>query len=186
MRMAQTCTGLFAVNLFLSAALIVAPWTGVLIGDWSRGARGSGHETLALLSSYLAQVGAMAMVLLLATIAGAAAVLAMGRSRQWRLTQRAAWNVACHASVGWVLMALLPLLFMAAWYTLGTLLKMPVPGSVPGRPVGMAVSWQTVLGAGAPVAGYAIGLAVFVLRLLKGARVCRFATMPRVSDSQSR
>jgi hypothetical protein len=173
------CTGLLIVNVAVAAALIVAPWTGVLVGDPARAARGGGYESAVLLLSFVVQAALGAVGLYLATAASAAAVVALGRSRGWRLTRRAAWCVACHASAGWIVAGVMPLLLMAVWYTVGTLLKIPVTGVVPGRVRGMQVSWQTVLGAGAPVLGFALGTAVFLVRLLAGARVCRFATEPR-------
>jgi hypothetical protein len=178
-------TGLLLINLFLAGALIAAPWTGVLIGDWSRSARGSGFESLALLSSFAAQAIAIALVLYLLTILSISATIALARAREWRLTRRAAWNVACHASVGWLFTGLLPLFFLAIWYTLGTLLRIPVEGSVPGNPGGMHISWQSVLGAAAPIAGFALGTTFFLARLLTGARICRFATLPRSNPSST-
>jgi hypothetical protein len=173
------CRGLLIVNAAVAAALIVAPWTGVLIGDPARAAHGGAYESVVLLVSFVVQAAIGTIGLYLATVASVAAVMALGRSRGWRLTRRAAWCVACHASAGWILAGVLPLLLMAVWYTLGTLLKIPVPGVIPGRVRGMQISWQTVLGAGAPVLGFALGTAVFVLRLLAGARACRFAADPR-------
>lgn len=172
------CRGLLVMNVAVAAALIVAPWTGVLVGDPARAARGGAYESVVLLVSFVVQAAIGALVLYLATLASAAATVAVGRSRGWRLTRRAAWCVACHASVGWIVVGVMPLLLMAVWYTVGTLLKIPVPGVVPGRVRGMQISWQTVLGAGAPVLGFALGSLVFISRLLVGARVCRYATEP--------
>ncbi len=175
MSLARGCTGMLAVNLFLAGALIVAPWTGVLIGDPAR----SAHSGVAMLASFAAQAAVVGMVLYLLTLVSTMSVLAMARGREWRLARRGAWNVACHASVGWLLAGLMPLFFLAIWYTVGTLMRVPVPGSLPGNPGGMHISWQSVLGAGAPVLGFACGAAVFGVRLLGGARVCRFAVDPR-------
>jgi hypothetical protein len=141
------------------------------------------HAALAQNTAYVlstaVQACLAAAVLLGLTYAGMMAVRALGRARQWRLTGRAAWNVACHASVGWLLAGLLPLFFLAIWYTIGTLLKIPVPGSIAPRPGGLNISWQTAIGAGAPVLGFGLGCALFLSRLVTGARLCRFAANPQ-------
>jgi hypothetical protein len=168
-------------NLLLAGSLLVAPWIGVFVGDPARMLRTHSEvaQTAAYLGSFAIQACFVAAVLFGLTYVGVAAVRALGRARHWRLTGRAAWNVACHASVGWLLAGLLPLFFLAVWYTIGTLLKIPVPGSIPGQPGGMHVSWQSAIGAGAPVLGFVLGSGVFAARLVGGARLCRFAAVPR-------
>jgi hypothetical protein len=177
--LARRGTGLLALNCLLAGTLIASPWTGVFIGDWSRTARGTAYETIAYLSAAGAQSIFATVVLLALTLLITAVSLAFARSRQWRLTRRAAWNVACHASAAWLVAGVMPLLLMAVWYTLGTLLRISIPGTVPGSTGGMQVSWQTVLGAAAPISGLALGAWVFLSRMLAGVRACRYATLPQ-------
>jgi hypothetical protein len=178
MSMGRVAVGLLALNLVLAGALLVAPWVGVLIGDPARSAGSGAAGYAAMLGSFAVQACTAALAMLGLTAIGTAFLRAGATTRNWRLTGRATWNVACHASVGWLLAAILPLLFMAIWYTIGTLLRVQVNGSLPGRPGGLQVSWQAAIGAGAPVLGFALGVGVFVSRLMAGARACRYAALP--------
>ena len=177
--------GFLALNLLLSGALIVAPFTGVFVGDWARGARGQGAavETLAYLSAFAVQALGAAGVLFLLTAADVYGIQLLARTRGWRLTSRAAWAVCAHASAGWLLAGALPLLFMANYYVVGTLLRVDFTGQVTSAAGAPRWRWQEVLGIGLPVAGYLIGLLAFELLALKGARVCRFANTPRPEGS---
>ena len=172
------CTGLLAINLFLAGALIDAPFAGLLIGDWSRSARGSSHESLSLLTAFAAQSAVIAFAFYLLTLLSTAATLSLARIQGWRLTRRAAWAVTCHASIGWLLMGLLPLFMLALWYTLAILLKIRISGSSLTSVRGTPISWQLIFTVGLPAAGVLTGRAAFVSRLRSGARACRFATLP--------
>ena len=172
--------GLLVLNLLLAGALIVAPFTGVFVGDWARGARGQGAtvETLAYLSAFGVQALAAAGVLFVLTALDVLGIQLLARTRGWRLTKRAAWEVCSHASAGWLLAGVLPLLFMANYYVVGTLLRVDFTGQVTSAAGAPRWRWQEVLGVGLPVAGYLGGLLAFELLALKGARVCRFANDP--------
>jgi len=185
--LARPATGLLVTNLLLAGSLLVAPWIGVLTIDPARRLRthSAPTQTAAYLASFAIQAFLAAAVLLSLTFVSVGCVRALARSRQWRLTGRAVWNVACHASVGWLVAGLLPLFLLAIWYTVGTLMKVPIPGSISARPGGMNISWQTAIGGSAPVVGFGLGGAVFLARLLIGARLCRFAANPQPSLKHS-
>jgi hypothetical protein len=173
--MANRCDGLLLVNLVLAGIFVVAPWAGVFIGDVARDARGGPWGSLVLLGVGFGEALAVAGLLFVACELVAFALRLYSRTRGWNLQRRVAWNIVCHASIGWVLMGLLPLLFLAAWYTVGTLLRVSVNGTVPGRAPGMQVSWDSVIGPGAAVTGLLLGAAIFAHCLLAGARACKFA-----------
>jgi hypothetical protein len=177
---AKVPRGLLAVNLLLSSALIVAPFTGVFIGDWARNVRGQGPliETLAYAASFLAQAVAVAAVLFAFTLFDVYGITLYARTKGWRLTSRTAWIVCAHASAGWLVAGILPLLLMANYYVLGTLLKVDFTGEVTGASSGPAWTWQWVLGIGLPVLGYLLGLFAFEFAALRGARTCKFANPP--------
>ncbi|HYE61379.1 MAG TPA: hypothetical protein VD997_05230 [Phycisphaerales bacterium] len=177
--------GLLITNVLVASALLVAPFPGVFIGDWARSARGTGGlgEVLSLLSSFSAWTGVAASVLLAFTVFDVYGITLLGRVKGWRLSARTAWIICAHASAGWLVAAILPLLFMAAYYILGTLLKMDFTGPVTRAAGAPAWSWQTVLGIGLPIAGYLCGLVAFELIALKGARTCRFANPPGARPS---
>jgi hypothetical protein len=172
--------GFLALNILLASALFAAPFTGVFIDDWARAARGKGAaiESLAYLSAYGVQTLLVASLLLALTIFDVYGITLLGRTKGWRLTSRTAWIVCAHASAGWLVAAILPLLLMANYYVLGTLVKIDFTGPVTrvqGQP---PWTWQTVLGIGFPLLGALCGLIVFELVALKGARTCRFANPP--------
>jgi predicted RNA-binding Zn-ribbon protein involved in translation (DUF1610 family) len=169
--------GFLAFNLLLTGGLIVAPFTGVFIGDWARSARGQGLlvESIAYLSAFAAQALAAAAVLFVLTALDVYGIRLLARTRGWRLTPNAAWAVCAHASAGWLLAGALPLLFMANYYVVGTLLRVDFTGQVTSAAGAPRWRWQEVLGMGLPVLGYLSGLLAFELLALKGARVCRFA-----------
>lgn len=173
--------GFLILNVFVAAAFIVAPFTGLFIGDWARTARGSGPllETLASVGSFLVQTTGVAAILFLLTLFDVYGLQLLARTRSWRLPPTAAWAVCCHASAGWLLSGLLPLLFMAWYYILGTRMRIGFRGDITNAG-SMRVTWQDALGIGLPIAGYLAGLVAFELLAIKGVKQRRFANTPSV------
>jgi hypothetical protein len=178
--MGSRATGFLVLNLLLASGLMVAPWTGVFIGDIARAARGQGplREGIAHLESFAILTIGVAATLFAVTMFDVYGITLLARTRGWRLPRPISWTVCAHASAGWLLSGILPLLFMANYYVLNTLVKLPFTGRVTDAAGLPRVSWQWVLGVGLPVLGYLSGLVAFELIALCGARVCRYANLP--------
>lgn len=168
-------------TLPVAGFFLVAPWTGTLVGDPARAARGSGPfiQTLAYLIVIPLQAMIAALVLFALTWIEWRGIRFFAKSRGWRLTRDAAWQVCSHASVGWVIGALIPIFTMAVLWA--------APGGRPSlldrllaRGGGLSYSTLTtndavllalVLGA------YGAGLLVFELLVYVGVRQCRWANL---------
>ncbi len=99
--------------------------------------------------------------------------------RGWRMTPEAAWQVCCHASIGWIIMALLPLLGMAAMVGLVRVFHYSPTGVIdfsrwlgPGAPI-----WhiESVMRSTLTLGAGLIGLMVFETLVYIGARQCKYA-----------
>lgn len=183
--MASVGKGFLAVNVLLTGALIVAPWAGVLIGDPARHARTDGMfiGSGIMAASYAVQVLVVAAVLTLLTLFDIFGLQLLGKTRRWRLPSAAAWAICCHASAGWLLAGFLPLVAMAWYYIVGTLLRVPFTGRVfPGASTALRLTWQELLGLGLPVVGYLAGLVAFELLAIKGVKLRRFANVPTTTS----
>jgi hypothetical protein len=173
--------GFLGVNLLVSSSLMVAPVTGLFIGDFARAARGKGAwpETLAYLGSFGLHMLLVGSMLFFVTLFDVYGIGLLARARGWRLTREAAWTVCNQASAAWLLSGALPLLFMANYYVLNTLVKLPFTGQVSNAAGMPRMSWQEALGVWLPIVGYLSGLLAFEVLALRGARVCRYANLPR-------
>jgi hypothetical protein len=171
-------TGLLLINVAVAAVIIVAPWTGTLIGDPVRSSRGGGplRELLTFGWVFPAQVAVVAAILLILTWIEYQGIRFFAARRGWRLTRVGAWQVCCHASVGWIVLGVAPLLAMALVYTVGTLLQVPLGRSlsVPSVPA-LRTSIGTAMSIGLPLLGVAAGLFVYEWLVHQGVRRCRYA-----------
>lgn len=158
--------GLAGCNLLLAAIFLVAPWAGVLIGDPVRRAAPGRHGIPAALWSIPTQIALVALFLLVLTLIEWTGIQLLARTRSWRLTPEAAWQVCAHATVGWVITAVTSWLGLIAWLNLSSL------GLMPGGPVGQAAQWAV------PLAGALFGLLIFELLVWTGARRCKYANPP--------
>ena len=158
----RTGAALLAVNCVMAAMMLVAPWSGVFIGDPLRGAAARGDASAALWVVPLQVLGVSALLAGLTALEWAGIQL-VAKHRGWRLLPAAAWEVCAHASVGWVLMGGLMWLSLAVWLNVSLF----VPGIRMGR--------DGVLMFGVPAFGLAAGLLVFEWLVWVGARACRFA-----------
>lgn len=166
--------GLFACNALLAGLLIVLPWSGVLIGDPVRHAAATAgrHWIRATLWVLPLQVLIVAAVLLALTLIEWFGIRAIARSRGWRLTPTAAWQVCAHASVGWVVTGL------TMWVGMIASLNLAFFGLGSGR-AGERLLWS------APIAGALLGLLVFELIVWTGLHRLRFANPPSSQLSAS-
>jgi hypothetical protein len=157
--------GLAATNLLIAGAMVVLPWSGVLIGDPIRhaNARGAGPRIVSVVWALPLQVLAIAVVLLLLTLVEWGGIQLAARTRGWRVTPAAAWQVCAHATVGWIITGL------TSW--VGLMVSLNVAANVSG-PLGQILSWCI------PVAWAFFGLIVFELLVWVGVRRCRFANPP--------
>jgi hypothetical protein len=169
---------LLTINLFITAALIVAPWTGTLIGDPARAARGGGPVREAITHGwvFVVQVAAVAAFLWVLTRIEAAGVRFFAARRSWRLTKVAAWQVCCHASIGWVFCGLIPLLVLAILYSMVVLFGVAPKGTLDLAPVfPTKIDIAGLVTGGGVLAGFSAGLVIFEALVYVGVRRCRFA-----------
>ncbi len=172
-------TTLMLATIPIAAAFLVAPWTGTLIGDPARSARADG--VIAQVAVYCVvfplQVCLVGVVLLLLTWIESRGVRFFARRRRWKLTRDAAWQICAHASVGWVIGAVVPMLMMAVLFAAPTgrpsLLDKLLIRSRGAGIAGLTRGDATLLGlfGGA----YVLGLCVFETLVYLGVRRCRFA-----------
>ncbi len=163
---------LLLVNLLLAGGLLAAPWVGTLIGDPARHARGSaflernGLFTVSLAGGSLA----LGSILLGLTAIEAMGVRFFGRRRGWRITPDIAWQVCAHASVGWVVAAILTLLSLVVWLNLS---YFGLSGWMT-----RGGGWSDLSMAAVPAAGFLAGMLVFEILVYRGILRCRYANAP--------
>lgn len=171
---------LLGLNLFVAGMLLVAPWTGVPLGDPARGLLHSGWKGDLLFALWtLAQSVGAAIVLGLLTSIEFQGIRFFGKQRDWRITKTVALVVCAHASVGWIVMAALPTIVLAAFATAQRLFGLVANGTVNlGSRFGQ-VSLNTIATGGGLVAALVIGLLVFESLVYIGVRQCRYANRER-------
>jgi predicted RNA-binding Zn-ribbon protein involved in translation (DUF1610 family) len=170
---------LLVINHVIAGAFLAAPWTGTLIGDPSRRARGSGFaiESAALLGMFIAQTLALTCVLLLLTWIEYRGIRFFAARRGWRLTPDAGWQICAHASYGWVLMGILPLVGMTLSFLLGAASLRGVIDLSPALPITIHVS--SVVLTAMIAGGLLIGLFGFEMLVYLGVRRCKYAASLR-------
>jgi hypothetical protein len=94
----------------------------------------------------------------------------IGRKNKWRITPDVALTVCAHASVGWVVAAVLTGAFRHMAFVGNT---DPLPRLNPSAPPIVFERWFLF-----PIAGFALGLLVFAVLVYLGIRRCRFANAP--------
>jgi len=167
---------LLAINLFLAAALIVGPWTGVFVGDPARGQR----STLLFVASGAVQVLLGAGVLFALTTIEYAGIRYISGRRRWRLTRAAAWQICAHASYGWILCGVLAGLVLALLFTTQRLFGIAPQGTLDLSPISrVQLDWVQIIGLGGPLIGYFAGMLVFETLTYFGVRACKYAATAR-------
>lgn len=163
-------TALAVLNCLLAAAILVAPFPGVLVGDPIRAARAAGPwaEWLAAAWVIPLQVGCVVALLLALTALEAAGLTFWARRRGARMLGVYAWQVCAHATIAWVLAGVLMLVGLAVWRNLLHFGLSPWFERQPGIA-------GTIARALFPAAGLLAGLLAFEIMVWRGGRVCRFA-----------
>lgn len=170
---------LLVTTLPVAGLLLVAPWSGTLIGDPARAARASGKLAQGLAYALVVPFEAClaALFLFALTYIEWRGIRFFAWQRGWRLTADAAWQVCAHASVGWIIGALVPMLVMAVLWAapggrpslLDRLLSRGGGGSFGSMSGGDAILVTLMIGS------YVVGLCVFEMLIYVGVRKCRFA-----------
>ena len=179
-------TGLLVINTLIAAAFLIDPWVGVIVGDPARSARmRGGLDGWAVVAGmWLAEVLLAAAVLWLLTGIEHAGIRFFARRRGWRLTPEAAWQVCCHASVGWVLVGVLPLLVLGG---LQAVLRVfhAAPSNWGRVPVLGGITWSNIWYGGSLLLAMGAGLLVFEWLVHVGVRKCRYAATapPNITPS---
>lgn len=179
--------GLLNLNLLVTAFLLVDPWTGVLVSDPTRAARGSDwlSETMTYAWVLGAQVSVAWLLLFGLTWLEMAGMRWIGARRGWRVTRDVAFQVCAHASVGWIFAAVFPLLSLALGFTFVRLFPEEA-GRLFNTRVELGVFWpwgskprvQELFAFAGLIGGFLAGLLVFETLVYIGVRKCRFANTP--------
>lgn len=169
---------LVALNLLASAMLIAAPWTGVFVGDPLRGI--SRIDSLGTLARVLAVIGLQVLgvfaVLWLLTWVEVVGIRFFSRRRGWRLTRAGSWQVCAHASYGWLISGVLPLLLLSTLFGVQRVFGVAPGGSFSLAPIwNTRLAWYEVVGVGGPLVGYFVGMLAFEMLVYRGVRQCRYA-----------
>jgi predicted RNA-binding Zn-ribbon protein involved in translation (DUF1610 family) len=174
----RSATRLLLANLFITSILIMDPIVSVWIGDPARTFR---HAPAVIsgavyAASWTAQVTACALVLLTLTRLEWLGIRFVANRRGWRLSKDAAWQVCCHASVGWIFVGLAPLLGMAWMYIFSHYFGMAPRGMLDFPPfTSRPIPWTYVANFGLIALGLLGGLLVFETLVYVGVRQCRYA-----------
>lgn len=172
---------LLVVNCTLTGLLTALPWTGVLIGDPSRGASGPLAPVLsvAMLLVWTLIVGAIVFALTMVEHAG---IRFFAARRRWRLSRAAAWQVCGHASAGWLVAPVAAMAVLVALTTAVRFFGLSMAGVVRLRLGSLfdlgAVSVGQLVSAGLLGASALAGVLVFETIVYVGVRACRFANAP--------
>lgn len=161
-------TGPYKVNLGprqpsgISQVTIPATWTGIGPGAFTL----PNSRLLATVS-----VGLLPCLLLSLTKIEALGVRFFGRQRGWRVTKSIAWNVCCHASIGWTIGCLLHALTPLGLIWGGRLLDL--------LPAQTAIDIAVQYARWSPVVALFVGMLIFETLVYVGVRECRFANRAR-------
>lgn len=182
----KTGTQLLLANLLIAAVFMVDPWVAVGIGDPARTFRNAPLPLWLLVygATWVAEVLLGALVLLLLTRLEWYGMRFIAARRGWRLTPNAAWQVCCHASIGWLFVGLIPLLGMAwiyifaNWFGKSPSGMLHIPG-ITARPI----PWMNVVNFGVLALGFLAGMLIFETLVYLGVRQCKFANPADLSPS---
>lgn len=173
----RTGNRLLIVNLLIAGMFVVDPWVSVFNIDPSRANRNGPFLIWAATygAMWMVEVGLGALLLFALTRLEWYGMRFIAERRGWRLTRDAAWQVCCHASVGWIFVGLVPLLGMAwiyifaNWFGLSAHGMLRLPGILRNP-----VPWSEVVNFGVIGLGFLAGMLVFETLVYLGVRQCRF------------
>jgi hypothetical protein len=174
---ARGTRGLLWLFLLAASAIIVAPWTGVLVGDPSRNVHHLSPwlQWGAMAAAFVVQMAVVAAGLWMLTWIEVRGVRLFGRQRGWRVTPDVAWTVCAHAAVGWVLAGVLPIVLLLAWTFIRPYAEQMFAGRGFVAPWGGFISRGSLVSGGLLFIGYGLGLFAFEGLVYLGIRRCRFA-----------
>ncbi len=186
----RTGTGLLAINTLATAAFFIDPWVGVIIGDPARSARLAGGllNWMVVGGMWVAETLLAASILWLLTWVEYAGIQFFSRRRGWRLTPEGAWQVCCHASVGWLLLGILPMLTLATFQAFVRLFHIgPPSGAISGNWGSLSgVSWSDLIYGAGVLTSIAAGIFAFEILVYIGVRQCRYAaTITKRTESST-
>jgi hypothetical protein len=161
---------LLLFNTLCAAALLVAPWVGTVPIAYRR--VGLGAAILA---------PALASTIWILTWIEHVGIRFFAKRRGWRLTRVAAWQICAHASVGWMLAGLFPMLILALGYSVQRLLGVVPRWTIDLSPVASTPIQINIATAGiaGEVIGFLAGLLIFESLVYVGVRRCRYAAAVR-------
>lgn len=170
---------LLFTNLLLASVLMVSPWVGVLVGDPVRALVNSSYEGLATgVAIFVYALGVSGVLFALSRIEYHGVRFFSAR-RGWRLTHHAAWQVCAHASYGWILSGVCPLLFTLVWRVTTDLVGVRPRGVLDLTRQGLGrADWATVVSGVLLFLGWFCGLLAFEMLVYVGVRECRYANPP--------
>lgn len=179
---------LAVTNILVAAAFLWTPWVGVFIGDPARAA----YADHAVVRKYFTLGAAFAggafllgTLLFILTLIERSGIRFFASRREWRLTRAAASQICAHATVGWIIAALAPLVLAPLTTTLISALDLG------GKRVDLSplLPWNFSLAGALTAAGIALGyfagLFVFELLVYTGVRQNKFANPAATIDNPS-
>ena len=176
-------TSLATLNCLVAGAILVAPWLGIPAFDPARaavsrdqGGVGDAAAAFTFVWVFVAQTAAVGAVLLGLTWGEYAGIRFIAARRGWRLTRAGAWQVCCHATVGWLAVALAPLIGLAVLHVLKSVLRLPLGGTIDLRRFGLPpTTWGDLLTLAIPTGLALVGLFAYELLVHLGVRSNRHA-----------
>ena len=109
---------LMVITSFVSATAMLAPWSGVFIADPIRRLRfaRTTEHVIRIFAWLAAEIGALALLLAVLSVAIAFGLRVLATTRGWRHTARTLTLIAAHAAVGWLLVASAIWMLLTAWF----------------------------------------------------------------------
>lgn len=185
----RTGTQLLIANACIAGIFAVDAWVGVFVGDPARTFRAAPLPLWLLVAgiTWVAEVLLGALVLVLLTRLEWYGVRFFANRRGWRVTPEAAWQICCHASIGWIFVGLIPMLGMAGLYILPNWFGISPRGMLHIQGImNEPIPWATIVNASVIGLGFFAGMILFETLVYIGVRQCRFANSalpPTASDA---
>jgi len=180
-------TSLAIINSIIAAFFLVDPWAGTLLRDPIRAIRGYGfrRQFLTALWAYPTYIFAVALLFMIATSTEYYGLRFIAARRGWRLSRAGAWQICCHATVGWLMLALLPVIALATLYSLRFVVELPMSATINLTSLGLGQpSIDTLLTIILPLLALFAGIFWYEYLVHLGIRQCRYATAVESPSTQ--